>query len=250
MKKIFAVALALLSVLSLGLLVQPTYGKYAAEIHVGSFEVSFAASVKPNLVGGETLNRYIKEYQRYFGVTEVVFDFYKNHPFISLMREILGGRDVGEYQEGAEEKDKVWMQYWLGTVYVLSESEICAASCEGMFKGCSFLSSVTFGNFNTSGTESMKEMFSGCRNLQELNLTGFDTSNVSDMEGMFFGCGNLRSIVVSEKWSTKSVKFGDKMFENCSNLRGGNGTGYSPQETSYFYARIDEADAKGYLTRG
>ena len=81
MKKIFAVALALLSVLSLGLLVQPTYGKYAAEIHVGSFEVSFAAAAKPNLVDGETINRYIKEFNFYslLGVTEVVFDFYEKY---------------------------------------------------------------------------------------------------------------------------------------------------------------------------
>lgn len=248
MKKIFAVALALLSVLSLGLLVQPTYGKYAAKIHVGSFEVSFAAAAKPNLVDGKTINRYIKVLILnpliYF--TEVVFDFYDKYP---EMRERRGW-DVGEYQEGAEEKDKVRLHYEFGTVYVLSESEICAASCEGMFKDCSFLSSVTFRNFNTSGTESMKEMFSGCSRLEQLNLTGFDTSNVSDMESMFFGCGNLRSIFVSEKWSTKSVKSGDKMFQNCSNLMGGNGTRYSPQQTSYLYAKIDEADAKGYLTRG
>ena len=245
MKKRFGVILALLSVLSVGLLVQPAYGKYAAKIHVGSLEVRIETKAKPNLVDGKEFNLYIFLLRATHGVTEVVFDFYENHP---EMRS-RWGFEVGKNQEGAEEKDKVRLHPRGRTAYVLSDSEICASSCEGMFKDCYFLRRVTFQNFDTTGVESMREMFSGCFELQRLDLSKFNTSSVLDMHRMFYGCRELKQIYVSEKWSTESVTSGEEMFQNCIALKGGKGTKYSFTQTSYLFARIDETGAKGYLTR-
>lgn len=231
----------MLSVLSVGLLIQPAYGKYAAKIHVGSLEVRIETKAKPNLVDGKELNRYLRRHN----VQEVVFDFYENHP--KMRRK--WGIEVGKNQEGAEEKDKVRLHPRGRTAYVLSDSEICASSCEEMFKDCYFLRRVTFQNFDTNGVESMREMFSGCLGLQRLNLSKFNTSSVLDMHRMFYGCESLKQIYVSEKWSTESVTSGEEMFQNCFALKGGNGTKYSFTQTSYLFARIDETGANGYLTR-
>ncbi|MDY5586311.1 MAG: InlB B-repeat-containing protein, partial [Eubacteriales bacterium] len=53
------------------------------------------------------------------------------------------------------------------------------------------LTSISFGNFNTSNVTNMQEMFYYCSSLTSLDLSNFDTSNVTDMELMFCGCSSL-----------------------------------------------------------
>ena len=65
---------------------------------------------------------------------------------------------------------------------------------------------------------------------------------------MFYSCRALKTIYVSESWNTNKVTSSSGMFTNCTSLIGGNGTTYNSSYTDKTYARIDAADAPGYLT--
>ena len=68
------------------------------------------------------------------------------------------------------------------------------------------------------------------------------------MYQMFYKCQTLKTIYVSDLWDTSKVTSSTDMFRGCTSLVGGNGTAYSSSYTNKTYARIDTADAPGYLT--
>ena len=79
------------------------------------------------------------------------------------------------------------------------------------------LTSISFGNFNTSNVTNMQEMFYYCSSLTSLDLSNFDTSNVTDMELMFCGCSSLTSLDVSTLDTSKVTNMRG-MFQRCSSL--------------------------------
>ena len=79
------------------------------------------------------------------------------------------------------------------------------------------LTSISFGNFNTSNVTNMQEMFYYCSSLTSLDLSNFDTSNVTDMELMFCGCSFLTSLDVSTLDTSKVTNMRG-MFQRCSSL--------------------------------
>ena len=79
------------------------------------------------------------------------------------------------------------------------------------------LTSITFGNFNTSKVTDMYWMFNNCNKLTSLNVSSFDTSNVTDMSQMFTGCHSLTSLNVSS-FNTSNVTNMAGMFFNCKSL--------------------------------
>ena len=79
------------------------------------------------------------------------------------------------------------------------------------------LTSISFGNFNTSKVTNMSHMFSNCKALTSLNLSNFNTSNVTDMGGMFNNCEALTSLNVSN-FNTSKVTDMHWMFYGCSSL--------------------------------
>ena len=79
------------------------------------------------------------------------------------------------------------------------------------------LTSISFGNFNTSNVTNMKDMFSGCSALTSLNLSNFNTSNVTKMSSMFHNCSKLTSLNVSN-FNTSKVTDMKWMFSYCSSL--------------------------------
>ena len=120
-----------------------------------------------------------------------------------------------------------------------------------MFSGCEGLTSLDLLNFNTKNVQAMYNMFSGCSGLTSLDLSKFDTSNVVSISDMFSGCTSLKTIYVGPYWSTESVnsEYGSVMFDNCTQLVGGQGTEYDASHTDYTYARIDGGTADpGYFT--
>ena len=143
-----------------------------------------------------------------------------------------------------------------------------------MFENCRALIEVDLSSFDTANVTDMRNMFRNCESLKELDLSGFDTANVTDMSSMFNSCRFLkklnlshfdlskvdtayemfandtflRTIYVSDTWNLKALKFSAKMFADCDSLIGGNGTVYSDEHIDSEYARIDTADAPGYLT--
>ena len=143
----------------------------------------------------------------------------------------------------------------------------------GMFGDCTHLTSLDITNFNTAKVTNMGNMFLGCSNLTSLDLTNFNTAKVTDMHGMFKGCSALTSldltnfntaevrdmnrmfymldesstalttIYVSDNFVTTNVQNGEKMFKNCTKLKGFQK--YSLLDTDHRYANYKT----GYFTK-
>ena len=134
----------------------------------------------------------------------------------------------------------------------LNTSEVLQMN--GLFQGCSSLTSLDLTGFDTSNVTTMNGMFAGCSSLTELDLSSFNTSKVKDMGGIFAECSNLKTIYVDEnKWSTAAVtsENGGNMalFYGCGPLVGGNGTKFSDtNKEDLDYACVDKAGQPGYLT--
>ena len=93
-----------------------------------------------------------------------------------------------------------------------------------MFLGCSNLTSLDLTNFNTAKVTDMHYMFKGCSALTSLDLTNFNTAEVRDMNRMFYMLDKsstaLTTIYVSDNFVTTNVQNGEKMFKNCTKLKG------------------------------
>ena len=86
-----------------------------------------------------------------------------------------------------------------------------------MFYECSSLTSLNVSNFDTSNVTNMSVMFEGCSKLTSLNVSNFDTSKVTKMNSIFSGCSKLTSLNVSNFDTSKVTKMG-RMFWGCSSL--------------------------------
>ena len=118
-----------------------------------------------------------------------------------------------------------------------------------MFYNCTGLTSLDLSSFNTSNVTDMFNMFGGCSGLTSLDMSSFNTSKVTDMSYMFYGCSNLRTIYVGNGWSTAAVEESYDMFNNCTNLVGGQGTTYDENHVDKAYAHIDGGTSNpGYFT--
>ena len=122
---------------------------------------------------------------------------------------------------------------------------------EGMFNSCQALESLNVSNWNTSNVTNMGNMFASCSRLTSLDLGGFNTSKVTLMWNMFSGCSQLVTIYAGSGWSTAAVTdfYSDKMFLNCTKIRGGQGTTYDATHVNRLYAHIDGGPSNpGYFT--
>ncbi len=119
-----------------------------------------------------------------------------------------------------------------------------------MFSGCNQLSSLDLSHFNTANATNMQGLFNSCSNLTSLDLSSFNTSQVTDMAFMFWNNSNLRTIYVGSIWSTAAVATSSNMFNNCTNLVGGQGTTWnSSNPKDKAYAHIDGGTSNpGYFT--
>ena len=123
---------------------------------------------------------------------------------------------------------------------------------EGMFDGCSKLSSINTSGLNTSSVTTMKRMFAGCTNLRILDLTNFSTQNVSNMTEMFYSCQDLEAIFVGSYWNTDKVSNSNSqdMFLFCSRLQNYNGNNSNDKNfantSSSGYLSKPSAEKQGY----
>lgn len=92
-----------------------------------------------------------------------------------------------------------------------------AASCYGMFEGCSSLKTANLTGLDTSSARTMGSMFKGCSSLVSVDFGGLDTSSVQSMSSMFNGCEALTSLDLSE-FDTTEVSSMDRMFYSCEAL--------------------------------
>ena len=105
-------------------------------------------------------------------------------------------------------------------------------------------------NLNTSEVTDMSYMFSYCSSLTSLDLSSFNTSKVTNMRWMFGGDKEMTTIYVGDQWSTDKLgrSGGYYMVENCTSLKGENGTKFDSNHTDKEYARFDGPYYPGYFS--
>ncbi len=98
------------------------------------------------------------------------------------------------------------------TIYAPTDSSKLFGNYNSSSTILSQLTSLTFGNFNTSKVTNMAYMFYQC-GLTTLDLTSFNTSSVNNMYYMFYNCTALTSVNVSS-FDTSNVANMSYMFSN------------------------------------
>ena len=83
--------------------------------------------------------------------------------------------------------------------------------------GFSNVTSINFGNVNTSEVENMTALFNGNASLTDIDIKSFDTGSVTNMQAMFGGCSNIGSINLNSL-DTHNVTNMINMFSGCSSL--------------------------------
>ena len=122
---------------------------------------------------------------------------------------------------------------------------------EAMFAECSSLTDLDVSTFVTKNVKNMRYMFYNCSGMRRLDLTNFNTGKLTDMYRMFNGCFAMRVIFAGPDWTPEKVTSGAEVFNDCTNIVGGETTTYSTDHTDYTYARIDGGygtDKAGYFT--
>ena len=122
---------------------------------------------------------------------------------------------------------------------------------EAMFAECSSLTDLDVSTFVTKNVKNMRYMFYNCSGMRRLDLTNFNTGKLTDMYRMFNGCFAMRVIFAGQDWTTEKVTSGEEVFNDCTNIVGGETTTYSADHTDYTYARIDggrSTENAGYFT--
>ncbi|MBO4589414.1 MAG: BspA family leucine-rich repeat surface protein [Bacteroidaceae bacterium] len=120
-----------------------------------------------------------------------------------------------------------------------------------MFDGCWSLTHLDLSGFKTSNVTTMRYMFDNCRSLTSLDLSSFNTAKLEEAYHMFYSCGKLKTIYVGDGWDMTNVTSSKNMFRGCTNLVGGKGTTYDPNNYIVTYAHIDQgptSSSPGYLT--
>ena len=114
--------------------------------------------------------------------------------------------------------------WWFHDYYALKQIEGLeylntqnVTDMDGMFSGCSGLTSLDVSHFDTQNVTDMGGMFSRCSGLTSLDVSHFDTQKVTDMSSMFYSCSGLTSLDVSH-FDTQKVTDMHEMFWGCSGL--------------------------------
>ncbi|MBR3328214.1 MAG: BspA family leucine-rich repeat surface protein [Atopobiaceae bacterium] len=111
----------------------------------------------------------------------------------------------------------------------------------GMFYGCSSLTSLDLSGWDTSNVTTMDDMFYGCSSLTSLDISEWDTSKAMGMGDMFWGCSSLTSLDLS-RWNTSKVTSGmvgntwysgmQGMFNGCAALKTLNLSGWDASKAN------------------
>lgn len=201
-KKYYALLTLLLVLLLVPTMI--TLGKYVKEQSVGMFRLEVKAEPAILLSGAE-FNAKIPY------VTDLVFGYTEDYA-----EEIAGLSGTSVSAEG-----KGWAKLYRKdkTAYVLSNRPILAnPDCASMFKNCTSLQRITWGNFDTRLVTTMYGMFNGCSALTDVgDLTGWNTANVTNMAGMFNKCSALTAVDLTG-WDTSNVTALNHLFAECSKL--------------------------------
>ena len=149
-----------------------------------------------------------------------LYDVIVNQSISRDVTDVVFGR-LADYQDVIEGVEGTNLSYDLDTIkgykvgttyYILSDGDIVSYDMTGMFKGKTYLETVTFENFDASNVTSMKELFKDCAHLKSVDMSGINSGSVTDMSGMFENCYKLWTIVLPD--DTSNVTTMNSMFKN------------------------------------
>ena len=86
-----------------------------------------------------------------------------------------------------------------------------------LFRDCNSLTTLDVSTWKPNKAKSLEFMFANCESLKNLDVSGWSTSNVTTMSSCFKNCSSLTSLDLSG-WSTSNVTSMYEMFSNCSSL--------------------------------
>ena len=124
----------------------------------------------------------------------------------------------------------------------------------GFFEGFSALETIENLHFlNVDHATTTERMFYGCSSLSVVDLRSLlSYSYLEWVDSMFAGCTSLKTVYCNVDFSRKAkLAAGKGLFAGCTNLTGGKGTTYDPEQTGAAYARPDKGgENPGYFTFG
>jgi len=169
--------------------------------------------------------------------------------FINDTQENIDARyDASDFKVDLTYNNQGSVKGWIETdddtskviLYIGSEGTIYLSTGANLFRDFSALTTIDFGNVNTSLVTSTKMMFMNCTSLTTLDLSNFDTSSVNNMWGMFDSCSSLTTIYCDSDWN---ADYSSDMFDGCTSLVGA--IPFDSSKTDGQYANPDT----GYFTR-
>lgn len=102
-----------------------------------------------------------------------------------------------------------------------------------MFRNCSRLTNVQLGSsLNTTALKYMNGMFKGCTSLSSIDMAAFNTNKVQKLDSLFKDCAVLTAVDFSTNTAYSTI-YAKEMFENCAELATINLTFGGATKTSY-----------------
>ena len=86
----------------------------------------------------------------------------------------------------------------------------------GIFEGCSSLTSIDISMFDTSNSTSYWRLFEGCHSLTEI-IGNLPVTRGTTVGEMYMGCSSLPAIDVSD-WDVSETESLDNVFSGCSSI--------------------------------
>lgn len=92
-------------------------------------------------------------------------------------------------------------------------------SLNGMFQGLTNLTNIEgLENINTSNVTSLYDVFGSCKKLTSLDISSWDTSNVTRITSMFVGCNALETLSLPQIGVEERYMSTYDMFTGCTKL--------------------------------
>jgi len=236
------------------------YG-YTGELHVDNFDTSSVENMsymfrgcKAEVIGLDNFDTS--------AVTDFSFMFSEYENDLQLDMNTSGGnikRMFYKFKGETLEVDNLSAANVTDISYLFAESSVKnltvgiigsnnVRNMSYLFSNCKHMESLTITSIDTTKVTNMTAMFSSCKKITELDLTKFNTARVTNMTNMFVNSNLLETIKISSLWDVTRATRSASMFDNCTSIRGSNGTTYNSSYTDKTYARADTAANPGYMT--
>ena len=115
-----------------------------------------------------------------------------------------------------------------------------------MFHSCSNLTTINFGNINTSLVQNLDLLFYNCNKIAYIDLSKFDTSKVTSMYAMFFSCRNLETINFGNI-NTSSLENMRSLFNKCNKISSINLSNFDTSRVTTFKNMFKLCNSLKYL---